>query len=146
MDASDYQRHWQELFREKNALVNERTNLETALNEVKVRIAHLEEVLTHLAHLSGVSFADDVSKLGITDAIRLSLKSSPERMSAAEVRRSLVDSGFDMSGQTAPMASIYKVLSRLAADGGDVEREKEDDGSVFFKWKRDEITDDDIPF
>ena len=76
----------------------------------------------------------------------MSLKSSPERMSAAEVRRSLVDSGFDMSGQTAPIASIYKVLSRLAADGGDVEREKEDDGSVFFKWKRDEITDDDIPF
>jgi len=68
-------------------------------------------------------------------------------MSAADVRRLLTEKGFDLSGHSAPMSSIYKVLSRLVGDSDEVEREREEDGRVFFRWKRfSETTDDDIPF
>jgi hypothetical protein len=82
--------------------------------------------------------------LGITDAIRQILKGTEERLSPIEVRDSLLEKGFDLSGLSAPMASIYKILSRLADVGNpEIFREREDDGKVFYRWIR---TDDDIPF
>ena len=43
------------------------------------------------------------------------------------------------------MASIYKILARLADDSNEVERDK-DEGRVYYRWKHPAITDDDIPF
>jgi len=128
------------------ALANRQVDLETELSEIRNKIGHLDEVMKHLAPLSG--FADDsaesISGLGITDSVRVILRTSGRRMSAQDVRRALEEKGFDLSGLTVPMASIYKVLSRLE-ESGEFEREKED-GRVFFKWKAPVITDEDIPF
>ena len=146
----DYQQAWNDFWQERSALTNQRTALETDLSEIKTKIRHIDEILDHLAPLTGaISSDDDLSGLGITDAIRAVLKKASERMSAAEVRNALTAKGFDLSAHTAPMASIYKILSRLVNDSEEVERERDDDGSVFFGWKRPsptEITDDDIPF
>jgi hypothetical protein len=144
----DYEHHWSQLSHEKRRLLDERTSLETSLSEIKTQIAHLDEVLDHLAPLAGISIGKDISKLGITDAIRLILKDSSERMSAAEVRSSLAEKGFDLSGLTAPMSSIYKVLGRLVDDSQEATREKDEDGfRVFFRWIQPESEiDDDIPF
>jgi hypothetical protein len=144
---SDYQKTWQDHWEERMVLVSQRAALENDLSEINTKIKHLDGILDHLGPLAGFTNGDNLSGLGITDAIRAVLKKAEGRMSAAEVRTALSEKGFDFSAHTAPMASIYKVLSRLVGDSGEVERERDDDGSVFFCWKRsEEVAEDDIPF
>jgi hypothetical protein len=150
MKAADYEKTWRDLSAERTALLDRRVNHETQLIEINNEISHLDEVLSHLAPLAGMS--DSIPGMGITDAIRSILRNSSERMSAKEVFGELEEGGYDLSRLTAPMASIYKILSRLVNDSKEVERETEGDGAfgrVFYKWKRydgPEITDEDIPF
>lgn len=147
METSDFAKTWSELFGERQQLLNRRTDLETDLIEIRNKIAHLDEVLSHLAPLAGVSDrVENLPGLGITDAIRLVLQTADGRMSAQEVRKELGEKGYDFSGLSAPMASVYKVLSRLE-ESDEIEREREE-GRVYFSWKRPSspITDEDIPF
>ncbi|MGO8709357.1 MAG: hypothetical protein ACLQMG_16915 [Terracidiphilus sp.] len=153
MKQQDYVERWNELCDEKNKLIDERTNLETSLSEIKTQIEHLDEVLNHLAPLAGISISENFAALGITDAIRLTLKKSKTRMTPQDVRRALVENGFDLSGYTAPMASIYKILSRLADDSDSQVSRQRDESGVFYSWdevddfaQSAEISDDDIPF
>lgn len=148
MDAQDFAKTWHEVNKERFDLLNQRTTLETELSEVKTKISHLSEVLNHLAPLAGLMYANEenISTLGLTDAIRSILKrSSDERMSPQDVRTRLGERGYDLSGLSAPMASIYKILTRLVDDSEEVERERED-GRVYYRWKSTPITDEDIPF
>jgi hypothetical protein len=147
MKAEDFGKTWKEVFMERSALLNHRTNLETELIELRNKIAHLDEVLNHLAPLAGLMYAneEEISSLGITDAIRSILKRSGERLSPQDIRRLLSEKGYDLTGLSAPMASIYKILSRLVDDSQEVEREKEG-GRVYYRWKHPPITDEDIPF
>jgi hypothetical protein len=144
MEQTDYHQTWSAIYRERQELVSRRTELENELVEIRNSISHLDEILEHLAPLAGIAMsAKSLSKLGLTDAIRTILRSKGERFSPSDIRQRLISEDYDLSGLTAPMASIYKILNRLAA-ADEVERQKEEDGSVFYKWKG--LTDDDIPF
>ena len=152
MDQSDYNKQWSEYYAEQSSLEDQRASLEAQLSEINTQIGHLEEMLNHLAPLAGFTFGKSVTGMGITDAIRVILDNSKDRLAAQDVRRQLEEKGFDLSKYTSPMASIYKVLGRLVDDSHEAEREKED-YKVYFRWKRPEefeqsaeITDDDIPF
>jgi hypothetical protein len=150
MNATDFAKTWHDLAIERSKLSDERNNLETELLEIRHKIAHIDEVLSHLAPLAGLPYTDadeNISQLGITDAIRWTLKTADERLSARDIRTRLAEKGYDLSGLSAPMASIYKILGRLTDDSKEVEREKED-GRVFYRWKdvSAEITEEDIPF
>jgi len=147
MNAADFKHTWSEIYDEKRVLMNRRTDLETELVEVRNKIAHLDQVLRHIAPLADLGYyeEEDFSALGITDAVRFTLKNANLRLSAQDVRQLLTEKGYDLSSLTAPMASIYKILSRLVDDSEEVEREKED-GRVYYKWKSPPISDDDIPF
>jgi uncharacterized protein YhaN len=169
MEQEQYRETWDRLSNECHELEEKRDGLETDLSEVKSQIAHLEQVLNHLRPLAGLAVDDDISDLGITEAIRVVLKNSKSRMSASDVRLALKAKGFDLSTYSAPMSSIYKVLGRLADDSsGPVVREKDGNG-VFYLWRSAtasfdqrppaaaagdpddyvqsaEISDDDIPF
>jgi hypothetical protein len=145
MDEKDYQTHWGVLWHERRALIDRRTELETELKEIETKVSHLDSAISAIEPLAGIVGDSDISKVGITEAIRIVLRASKEEMTAQEVRQALDQRGFDLSKQSAPMASIYKVLGRLADDSGEAERRKED-FKVFFRWKQAEKSDDDIPF
>lgn len=149
MEQSDYKAMWLKLFEESHELLNERTRLENELNDLSAKLHNVERTLEHLRPLAGIT-GDDLSGVGLTDAIRAVLKKATERMSANDVRHSLSAKGFDLSRYTSPMSSIYTVLGRLSEDGGEVIREKEGN-QVFYRWAENnfsptEISDDDIPF
>jgi hypothetical protein len=156
MSEPNYFRTWVDLESERNSLMGKRAELEADLNEVNNKISHLTETLRHLAPLAGVHGEHGgVIGLGITDAIRTILRSASHReedewMTASDVKKDLNEKGFDFSGISHPMASIYKILSRLVDDYGEAEKEKieleEGGGRIAFRWKVPEITDEDIPF
>jgi Fe2+ or Zn2+ uptake regulation protein len=79
---------------------------------------------------------------GITDSIRSVLSEVPiGPFTPNEVFKSLQEKGFDFSGHTQPMASIYKILSRLK-ESGEVTADKTGH-KVSYTWKTKE---EDIPF
>lgn len=148
MDKEQFANTWQEISKERYALLSRRTDLENELIEIRKQISHLDEVLNHLAPLAGIDLVtedDEISQFGLTDAIRFVLRRSETRLSAQEIRRLLTEKGYDLSALSAPMASVYKILSRLSEDSGEVEREKEE-GRVYYKWKETPISEEDIPF
>jgi hypothetical protein len=143
MNADDFAARWGELAGERLSLISRRTDLETELIEVRNKLLHLEEALNHLAPLANLT--SEIAGLGITDAIRLVLQSSDDKLSAQDIRQQLSDGGFDLGQLTAPMASIYKVLSRLE-ESKEVEKEKEGT-KVFYRWKTTSpMSDEDIEF
>lgn len=147
METSDFAQTWATLNTERQRLANRRNDLEAELSETRTKIRHMDEILNHLRPLSDMAWNDDeVVGLGITDAIRYVLRNSSERLSPQDVREQLTQKGYDLSDLTAPMGSIYKILTRLSeGDDSDVAREKEE-GRVYYSWKVPPISDDDIPF
>lgn len=145
MDTADFSKTWSELAAERTRLIGIRTDLETEVSEIRNKIAHLNEVLSHLDPLTDNHHtSEEIAGLGLTDAIRTVFKFSSDKWSAKEIEQHLQERGYDFSDLSAPMASIYKILSRLEASG-EIAREKEE-GKVFFKWVWPAISDDDIPF
>jgi hypothetical protein len=145
---TEYDPTWITLYQKRSDLHDRRSTLEADLSEVNTQIEHLNEILKHLAPLAGMP-GGNLASLGLTNAVRWVLENAEDRMSPTDVRDKLTEKGFDLSALTAPMGSIYKILSRLADDSKEISREKEEGGrNVFYRWKKPEpeISDDDIPF
>jgi hypothetical protein len=142
---TEYDELWSGLQEKRMKLLARRALLEADLSEVTTQIAHINEIMIHLGPLAGLPNEENISSMGITDAVRWILCNTLAKMSPTDVRDKLLEKGFDMSSLTAPMASIYKILSRLAADNKpEVLREKSDDGKVYYMWIR--PNDEDIQF
>ena len=142
----DFAQTWTALHDERMLLFDRRTELENELLEIRNKIFHIDEVLSHLGPLADIGFGDKSPVgLGITDAVRWILRNSNERLSPRDVHQQLIEKAYDLSGLSSPMASIYTILRRLENDTREVEREKED-GRVYYKWKVPPLTDEDIPF
>ncbi|QNI37295.1 hypothetical protein [Edaphobacter albus] len=140
----DYAETWKNVFMKKVELTDRRATLEAELSDINTQIGHLNEIMSHLAPLAGVPAKENLATLGITDAIRWVMEKSKERMAPKDVHDELREKGFDMSTLSAPMASIYKILARLAGSSTpEILREKEEDGKVFYRWIE---KSDDIPF
>jgi hypothetical protein len=139
METSDFYKTWEALNEERQSLAVRRDEIELELSEIRVKLQHLDKVLEHLLPLADLSmFVCEINHLGLTDAIRTILQmKKDERFSAADVHTKLQDEGYDLSSLTAPMASIYKILSRLAEKPEEVRREKEEDGRVYYTWVAD---------
>lgn len=139
METSDFYRAWETLNQERQALTTRRDELELELIEIRAKLSHLEQVLDHLLPLTDINFCvSEIAQLGLTDAIRRVLQNNKDKkLSATDVRTQLVNEGYDLSSLTAPMASVYKILSRLAEQPEEVRREKEEDGRVFYTWVAD---------
>lgn len=145
MDAESLRETYWKISKERDSLVSRRNDLETDLSDTRKKIAHIDEVLNHLAPMLGMTHrAGGLTGLGITDAIRHVIHRNGERFAPADVRERLQEAGYDLSDLTAPMASIYKILGRLAESPFEqLQREKED-GRVYYKFTG--ISDEDIPF
>lgn len=145
MDTASFRKTYLEISGERSNLIGRRTDLETELSETRNKIAHLDEILDHLSPLIGIPARNDsLHSLGLTDAIRAVIHIDSERFTPTDVRERLQERGYDLSDLTAPMASIYKVLSRLADDPDErLTREKEE-GRVYYRFAG--ISDEDIPF
>jgi hypothetical protein len=156
MNQEDFKAMWNQLWAESIELGVRRVDLENDLNEVKAKIENVEQTLNYLRPLAGIPAGKDLARLGLTDAIRCVLQESKQRMTANEVRKALQNGGFDVSGYSSPMSSVYTVLGRLADDSvTPVFRHKDENGpGVTFEWKEPkddlaqcaEISDEDIPF
>jgi hypothetical protein len=114
------------------AAEDKRAELEIQMREADTEIANISKAIRSVLTVLGVNKDEPISELGITDAVRR-VVSSQVRMTANEIRGELEKQGFNLSGYQNPMASIYKILTRLHGND-ELEVEKED-WKVFYKAK-----------
>lgn len=111
---------------------DQRAELEIQIRETDTQIANLSKAIHRVLALLGANSGEPISELGITDAIRRVVRSEP-RMTAGQIRAELEKQGFDLSVYQNPMASIYKILTRLHKMD-ELEMEKEG-WKTFYKLK-----------
>lgn len=143
MEKDDYGKLYNNLTHELVALKERRTQIETDLGDLNKQIESLDKATDYLAVLAGYArmFTNDLSELGITDAVHEVL--DPEqRLSVAEIKAKMEVGGFDFSKYSAPNSSISTILRRLI-DAGKAEPEKEG-WKTFYKATK--AKEEDIPF
>jgi hypothetical protein len=84
--------------------------------------------------LDAVNSSDNLSRVGLADAIRNVLEDSPKRwFTVAQVRDVLCDTGFDFSRYTSnPLSSVSTTLKRFKSP--DIESTEIDDVTAY-RWK-----------
>jgi hypothetical protein len=110
-----------------------RAELEIELRDKDIEIQNTNKAISSVLTLMGLAFDVGISEMGITDAIRQVTYTMTERFTATDVREQLEKKGFKLSGYDNPMASIYKILTRLA-ESGELDVEKEG-WNTFYKAK-----------
>jgi hypothetical protein len=138
-----YRETFEALCNRLRMLQEKRAELEVELSELNNEIAHVDQVTDHLLPLIGsLEGPGWISGMGITDAIRSVLSETPVGpFTPTEVYKKLQEKGFNFSGHTQPMASIYKILARLK-ENNEVDSQKEGH-RISYMWK---VKDEDIPF
>src|SRR5262245_21046298 len=84
--------------------------------------------------------------MGLTGAIRIILKSSPDKkFSPTMIRDELKRAGWDFSAYTTnPLASIHAILKRFSGEDVEVTHI---DGATAYQWKKQRwLTDEPVPF
>src|ERR1700735_2476207 len=87
----------------------EKAELESALEDREKQIAVLERTVNFLAPMVGQEPARAAARenAGMTGSIREILKTSPEPLTAPEIRDRLEKLGFDMKSYSNPLATIH---------------------------------------
>jgi len=135
MVETDYKAMVENLRKRLAEIDAERAEIEARRSDLEKETASIKEALSHLLPLCGEIFdPNDLSGAGFTNAIRSVLASYVGKwLSASEVRESLGQRGFQLSVYSNPMASIYKILSRLV-ESGEIES-KSEGANVFYRTK-----------
>src|SRR5262249_4213201 len=111
----DYTSWYQSAKAELEKLRQEKAGFEHAIAGCDQQIAALIQTMNAIAPLVGEQPVADSETLahGMTDCIRAILIRAEEPMSAAEIRDSLAEMGFDMESYSNPLATIHTILRRL---------------------------------
>ena len=71
--------------------------------------------------------------IGITDAVRVALRVSGEKLTAPQVRDAIASRGFNLGRYTNAMATIHQVLRRLV-DARQVQSESVGESKATYQW------------
>lgn len=135
MTSANYKEVLAQLKLRLNEIDAERSELEVRHADLDNEAVNVKATIAKLLPLCGeTSSPNDLSGLGITDAVlKIVELNRPARLTAQQIKERLAQYGFELSGYSNPMASIYKILSRLEeAKKIEVER---DGFSSFYKAK-----------
>lgn len=98
---------------ERKTLLRQRAEIDRKLQAVESSIKLLEPVYGAPTPMPDVPVSS-----GMTETIREVMTRTPGKLwSPTEMRDYLLKVGFDLAGQTNPLASIHTVLKRIAASG-----------------------------
>lgn len=116
----------------RKALDEARRELTDAMRqqeELEQRIVDLRQTVTTLSRLCGEK-PEIEGQLGITDAVRMAVKSAPSPLTLTEVKEAVEEIGFPLWKQAAPLASVATILGRLVKSG-EVDRQSAGSKTTF---------------
>jgi len=107
MTATDYRAALAAAIKEYEALGEQRRDIDN-------RLAQLAQTIGTLSRLIGLT---PTVPMGLTDAIRLTVRGAGVPMTPVEVRDRLHAIGFDVSKYTNDLAAVHTILKRLNESG-----------------------------
>lgn len=124
----DYRETWQSVLAEIAELTRRMAELTKQRAEMDERMRHLRTLARTLGQMLGVKEASTGAQFnelinvvqidtGVSDAIRQVLAGSGIPLSAPEIKRTLEQFGFDLSGYANSSAVIHNTLTRLVKQG-----------------------------
>ena len=116
-------------------LCKQRDFIEAQLVQVNLALSSLVRLIADEKERKEIESEIDSARRkpgGLTESISETLRQTHHSLSANDVRRSLVDGGFDLSEYSQPLATISATLRRLAASGR-VEATRQG-RNVTYKW------------
>jgi hypothetical protein len=141
---------------ELSSLMAERETLEERIETIDRRLTRLRKAATSIGLLCNIGvaalmhrhpelFPDTVAQdVGLTDAIRKTLKSQNYFFSAVEIREDLKSRDYDITKYKNLLASIHTVLKRLKGQDQVIEGSR--GGRTTYRWKNEAEIEEDIPF
>lgn len=95
-------------------------------------IAELRQTVAGLSKLCGEQFKEDDDEFGLTDAIRLALKTHGSALNAVQVRNRLEQIGYKVASESS-LPSIHTILKRLVLKG-ELDDSATSDGKTAYRW------------
>lgn len=121
----------------QNDLADARIKRERAIRdqeELEQRIMELRRTVSALSALCGETFNED-DEFGLTDSIRMALKTHGGALNAQQVKNRLEQLGFK-TDSTNLLASVHTILKRLALRG-EVDDSGQTDNKTAYRWVKD---------
>jgi hypothetical protein len=116
MSPETYKAALKQAKKELEIAVEELGDLLKKENEAEHRIVELRQTVAVLSKLCGEPY-EDADALGLTDAVRLALKTAAVEMYPNGVKGRMESMGFNTSSYGNIMASIHTILKRLKEQG-----------------------------
>lgn len=115
-----------------DAAVKEYEALGEKRREIETRLGQLTQTIGTLSRLLGLV---PTVPLGLTDAVRLVVRSGGLPMTPVEIRDRLLAIGFDTSKYTNDLAAVHTILKRLN-DSGEVRFLPRASGKHRYTWNQ----------
>jgi hypothetical protein len=132
MNPGDYENALTAASDEIQELLKKRSEIDARINQLKQTVDALAALLTPkisedvnpwrnapLSNLAGLMYVpvQDISEIGISDAIRQVIAESKIPLSPVEIKSALASRGVDLSGYANPGTVIHNTLNRLEKQG-----------------------------
>lgn len=133
--AFDLEKNIAQLRGRLRELCKQRDFIDMQLVQVNLALSSLVRLVTDEKERKEIEREIEAARrkpAGLTESISETLRQTHHSLSANEVRRSLVDEGFDLSEYSQPLATVSATLRRLAASGR-VEATRQG-RNVTYKW------------
>jgi hypothetical protein len=128
MSPETYKAALQQARRELGETIAELESIKGKEGALEVRIVELRQTVASLARLCGEQHAEE-DEMGLTDAVRLAVKTAATPMNPQRVRERIEGMGFNIGSHSNIMASIHTVLKRLERQG-----DVADQGGNNYRW------------
>ncbi|HKV82565.1 MAG TPA: hypothetical protein VJP02_30735 [Candidatus Sulfotelmatobacter sp.] len=118
--AFDLERNVAQLRGRLKELCKQRDFIEMQLVQVNLALSSLVRLIADEKERTEIETEINCARrkpAGLTESVSETLRQTHHSLSANEVRRSLVEEGFDLSDYSQPLATISATLRRLAASG-----------------------------
>lgn len=128
---------------EQEQLFEQRELIADQLVEKAKRIKSVEETIASFQRLCGIQptrrvrFSTDLARFGLTEAVRAVMKKATDWMTAIDVRKQMLENGFDDGKYDNLLASVHVTLKRLA--NTDELLRKEVEGKTAYKVNPDYV-------
>ena len=116
----------------REAKIRYRDLLQRADDEEQA-IAHLRQSVAALSKLCGETFEDE-DEFGLTDLVRMAVKTSGGALTALEVKSRLEQLGYPQTSENA-LASIHTILKRLVLKGEVDDSVIKEGNKTAYRWK-----------
>lgn len=133
MNQDSYKPALSQAKKDLEAAIQKRQDAIKTQDEADEEIADLRQTVAVLSKLCGEEVQLPKDEFGLTDAIRMALKTYGSALNAVQVRTRLEQLGYDVTSSESSLPAIHTVLKRLVLKG-ELDDSASIDNKTAYRW------------